>query len=79
MNLMSVNHLNNELFFAEGPARSRTITIEDRYWDFARSIGGGNISRGIRMALYAAATKNGTETAETSKETTDIHSTTSRT
>ena len=31
---------------------ARGITIEDSYWEFARKLGRGNASRGIRIALY---------------------------
>jgi len=33
---------------------ARGITIEDSYWEFARKLGRGNASRGIRIALYEA-------------------------
>lgn len=46
--------MNNELLFPKGPAKARTITLEDGYWDFAKSLGGGKVSQGIRIALYKA-------------------------
>ena len=46
--------MNDELLFTNQPARSRTITIEDQYWELARQLGHGNASKGIRAAIYQA-------------------------
>ena len=37
---------------------ARGITIEDSYWEFARQLGRGNASRGIREALYRVSLSN---------------------
>ena len=37
-------------------AHNRSITIEDSYWQFAKHLGQGNASNGIRKALYKAFT-----------------------
>ena len=47
--------MNDDILLPHEPARNRTITIEDRYWNIARQLGQGNASRGIRAALYKAA------------------------
>lgn len=47
--------MNDAILLPHEPARNRTITIEDRYWNIARNLGQGNASRGIRAALYKAA------------------------
>jgi hypothetical protein len=36
----------------------RTITIENSYWEFAKQLGQGNASKGIRRALYEASVNN---------------------
>ena len=36
------------------PAGNHSITIEDSYWQFAKQLGNGNASAGIRKALYEA-------------------------
>lgn len=45
--------MNHELKPRE-QVNARGITIEDSYWEFARQLGNGNASRGIRLALYEA-------------------------
>jgi hypothetical protein len=64
--------MNDELLFTNQPARSRTITIEDQYWELARQLGHGNASKGIRAAIYQATTGNSrnTETTASTKNTT---------
>ena len=53
--------MNDELLFTNQPARSRTITIEDQYWELARQLGHGNASKGIRAAIYQATVGNSEE------------------
>jgi len=53
--------MNDELLFTNQPARSRTITIEDKYWELARQLGHGNASKGIRAAIYQATISNSGE------------------
>lgn len=65
--------MNNELLFPKGPARARTITLEDGYWDFAKSLGRGKVSQGIRIALYKAFVAEKEDTKEV-----DIHTATKR-
>lgn len=45
--------MNHELKPRE-QVNARGITIEDSYWEFARQLGHGNASKGIRLALYQA-------------------------
>jgi hypothetical protein len=33
------------------PSRRRAITLEDAYWEYAKEIGHGNASEGLRIAL----------------------------
>lgn len=49
---------------------ARGITIEDSYWEFARQLGRGNASRGIRIALYEISLIKKNELYSTTKQPT---------
>lgn len=49
------------------PKRPHTISIEDRLWNFAKDVGHGNVSLGVRFILqqaYEAAEATSEEGAE---------------
>ncbi len=53
------------LIYPNTPIHRRTFSLEDAFYEYARTLGGGNASKGLRVALaYYADEHRGSEREE---------------